>query len=269
MANNVEEHTVTQSDLTVERPADWKAMERCAEHGRWRADSVTSRLAWLVESAPGRLWSGYHVSAVDDTKVHRTGGHVWGTCTFHGYTARCPNQATTVRAHNWVVLGVMLDYPDKSAWFLPISVRLYFRQSQLAAQPSAPGGIEPFHTKCELAVAQFREQARIVGGHHLGILDGGQALESVGRPVILPEDGSPRIDFPTRLRHDARLYALPPKERPQAKRGPKPKWGKRLAPPRQGGSIGRALAGWLRVRLRAAAKDSLEGGRLLVACSRP
>ena len=47
------------------------------------------------------------------------------------------------------------------------------------------------------------------------------------RPLVLPEDGAPRIDFLTRLRHDARLYALPPPEqRPKGKPGPKPKWGR-------------------------------------------
>jgi DDE superfamily endonuclease len=235
MAINVEEHTITQSVLALERPADWKAMESFAEYGRWRTDSVTASLTRLVETAPGRLWHGYHISAVDDTKVHRSGAYVWGACTFHEYTARCPNRATTVRAHNWVICGALLEYPDKPAWFLPISGRLYFRQSQLPTQLDAPGGTLAFRTKCELAVELLQEQARIVGGHHLAVFDGGYALGNVVRPLVLPEDGSPRIEFLTRLRHDARLYARPPKERPKGKRGPKPKWGKRLAPPRQGG----------------------------------
>jgi hypothetical protein len=235
MAINVEEHTVTQSVLTVDRPADWKAMESFAEYGRWRTECVTANLTRLIEKAPGRLWYDYHASVVDDTKVHRGGAHVWGTCTFHEYTARCPNRATTVLAHNWVVLGTLLDQPNKPAWFLPISGRLYFRRSQLPARPGALGGTEAFHTKCELAIALLREQAQIVGGRHLGIFDGGYALKSVVRPLVLPEEGLPRIEFLTRLRHDARLYALPPKEQLPGKRGPKPKWGKRLAPPRQGG----------------------------------
>ena len=234
-AINVEEHTITQSVLALERPADWKAMESFAEYGGWRAGSVTWGLTRLIETAPGRLWHGYQVSAVDDTKVHRSGDHVWGTCTFHEYTARCPNRATTVRAHNWVVLGAVLDNPDQPAWFLPISGRLYFRQSQLPPQPREPGCTEPFRTKCELAVELLREQARIVGGPHLGVLDGGYALGNVVRPLVLPQNGLPRIEFLTRLRHDARLYALAPKERPQSKRGPKPKWGQKLPPPRQGG----------------------------------
>jgi hypothetical protein len=234
MAINVEEHTMTQSVLALERPDDWKAMESFAEYGAWRTDSVIRSLNRLVETAPGRLWYGYHISAVDDTKVHRGSPDVWGTCTFHEYSARCPNRASTVRAHNWVILGALLNNPDKPAWFLPISGRLYFRKSQLP-ETKIPGQTEPFHTKCELAVELIREQARMVGGLHLSIFDGGYALGSVVRPLVVPAEGFPRIEFLTRLRHDARLYALPPTERPEGKRGPMPDWGKKLPPPRQGG----------------------------------
>jgi hypothetical protein len=73
LALNVEEHTITQSVTAIERVADWKAMETFAEYGAWRADDVTSTLTRLVEKAPGRVWHGYRVSAVDDTKVHRSG----------------------------------------------------------------------------------------------------------------------------------------------------------------------------------------------------
>jgi hypothetical protein len=68
---NVEEHTITQSVLAIERTADWRALERFAEYGAWDADAVTTVLTRLIEDAPGRIWHGYHVSAVDDTKVHR------------------------------------------------------------------------------------------------------------------------------------------------------------------------------------------------------
>jgi hypothetical protein len=86
-----------------------------------------------------------------------------------------------------------------------------------------------------LAVELIREQARTVGVRHLAVVDGGYALKSVVRPLVAPEEGQPRIEFLTRLRHDARLYAPPPPERRRGQRGPMPKWGKRLAPPRQGG----------------------------------
>ncbi len=235
LALNVEEHTVTQSVTAIERMADWRAMERFAEYGRWDAAAVTRNLARLIEQAPGRLWYGYPVSAVDDTKVHRSGEHVWGPCTFHEYTARCPNRAATVRAHNWVVLGALLHNPDQPAWFLPVSGRLYFRRSQLPTRSGAAGPREAFQTKCELAVELLREQARVLGGLHLGVFDGGYALRSVVRPLVAPEDGQPRVEFLTRLRHDARLHALPPTERRPGQRGPLPKWGQKLPPPRQGG----------------------------------
>jgi hypothetical protein len=235
LALNVEEHTITQSVVTIERTADWKALESFAEYGAWDRDAVTRTLARLVETAPGRVWYGYRISAVDDTKVHRSGPDVWGTCTFHEYTARCPNRASTVRAHNWVVLGAVLQNPDQPDWFLPIAGRLYFRKSQLPRRSATSSQTEPFRTKCELAVELLREQARSLGGRHLGVFDGGFALKSVVRPLVRPEDGQPRIEFLTRLRHDARLHALPPTERSPGKRGPKPKWGRQLRPPRQGG----------------------------------
>lgn len=230
LALNVEEHTITQSVTAIERMADWKAMESFAEYGAWRTEFLTRSLARLVEEAPGRLWHGYHVSAVDDTKVHRSGEHVWGTCTFHEYTARCPNRATTVRAHNWVMLGALLHNADQPAWFLPLSGRLYFRKSQLPARRGAAGPKEAFRTKCELAVELIREQARIIGGAHLAAFDGGFALGSVVRPLVAPEGERPRIEFLTRLRHDARLYALLPE-----RHRPNRKWGRKLPPPRQGG----------------------------------
>lgn len=232
---NVEEHTITQSVVAIERLADWKAIESFAEYGAWKPHRVTRCLTQLIDQAPGATWHGYHVRAVDDTKVHRNSEGVWGTCTFHEYTARCPNRATTVRAHNWVCLGALLKNDGKPGWYLPISGRLYFRKSQPPGRPDAPGGTEPFRTKCEWAVELLREQARISGGAHLGVFDGGYALRSVVRPLVVPEDGSPRIEFLTRLRHDARIYAMPPTVRPKGKRGPMPKWGRKLAPPRQGG----------------------------------
>src|SRR3954468_13802274 len=137
LALNVEEHTITQSVVAIERTADWKALETFAEHGAWRADYVTRSLTRLVEKAPGRTWHGYRASAVDDTKVHRNSEGVWGTCTFHEYTARCPNRATTVRAQNWVGLGALLRNDGKPGWYLPISGRLYFRKSQLPFRSGA------------------------------------------------------------------------------------------------------------------------------------
>src|SRR5262249_58872007 len=136
------------------------------------------------------------------------------------------------------VLGACPQERAKRGWFLPISGRLYFRASQL---PADPAGLLAFRTKCELAVELLREQARIVGGKHLGVFDGGYALRNVVRPLVLPEGGGRRIDVLTRLRHDARLFAPPPADRPAGARGPRPKWGPPAGPARR---RGREERGW-------------------------
>ena len=235
LALNAEEHTITQSLVGLGRAEDWKALETFAETGAWNGPALEFQASRLLEQAPGRCWHGYRVSAIDDTKVHRSSPGVWGTCTFHEYTARCPNRASTVRAHNWVVLGGLLHNAGGPAWFLPLAARLYCRRSQLPYRRGTSGPREPFRTKCELA----RQQARGARGEHLAVFDGGFALRSVVRPLADPGPGQPRVDFVTRLRHDARLYAVPGEEPPRP--GPKRKWGRRLPPPRQGG---RWPGGW-------------------------
>ena len=120
------------------------------------------------------------------------GPDVWGTCTFHEYTARCPNPAPTVRAHNWVVLGALLDNPGQPPWCLPLSGRLYFRKSQLPLQAQDSDHTVVFRTKCELVVELIREQARITAlGGTWGSLTGPSALRSVVRPLVQPEPGTP------------------------------------------------------------------------------
>jgi len=234
LALNVEEHTITQSLIALGRVPDWKALEAFAEYGRWNLPFLQYGVARRVDRLPHRAWHGYSVWAADDTKVHRTSKDVWGTCTFHEYTARCPNRAQTVRAHNWVVLGALLPNAGQPAHFLPTAGRLYFRKTQLPTAEKGPP--LPFRTKCELLVELGREHAKACSGKTLGVFDGGFALRSVVRPLTRPEaPGQPRIDFLTRLRHDARLHARPPVGRKPGQRGATPKWGKRLPPPRQGG----------------------------------
>jgi hypothetical protein len=228
LALNVEEHTITQSLIGLDRPQDWKGLESFAEYGAWPAPHVARVLARSLADAPGRLWHGLYVLAGDDTKVHRSGKHVWGTCTFHEYTARCPNRASTVRAHNWVVVGALLRREGQPAPFVPLDGRLYFRKSQLPEPGGGPA--VPFRTKCELLVELCREHAAAVPGPCLAVFDGAFAVASVVRPLRRPEAGQPVVHFLTRLRQDARLCWLPlPGDRPNRR------WGQPLPPPRQGG----------------------------------
>jgi hypothetical protein len=234
LALNVEEHTITPSLVGLDRVGDGKALEAFAEYGSWHLPLLQGRLAHGLDRLPNRPRHGYHVWAGDDTKVHRVSKHVWGTCTFHEYTARCPNRASTVRAHNGVALGALLPNPGQPAHFLPTAGRLSFRQTQLP--PPQKGPPIPFRAKRDLLVDLGREHAKACSGKALGVFDGGFALRSVVRPLVRPDEPArPRVDILTRLRHDARLHALPPPQRRQGQRGPSPKWGKRLPRRRQGG----------------------------------
>jgi DDE superfamily endonuclease len=235
LALNVEEHTITQSLVGLDREPDWHALEAFAEYAAFDTRDLERVTAQVLEDAPGRCWYGFHVWAGDDSKVHRTSKDVWGTCTFHEPSARCPNRATTVRAHNWVVVGALLANPGQPAWFAPTAGRLYFRRSQLPAAGNVGEEHATFHTKCELLVELARQQARAVPGPHLLVHDGAFAVHSVVRSLVCPESPEvPRIDVVTRLRHDARLHVWPPPEA-TGRRGRPPVWGRRLPPPRQGG----------------------------------
>ncbi len=230
LALNIEEHTITQSLIGMGLEGDWKALESFAEYGSWKVPFVQFRMARSIDRLPNRLWYGYRAWAGDDTKVHRNSPDVWGTCTFYNYSARCPNRASTVRAHNWVVTGGLLPMPQQPALFLPIAGQLYFRKTQL---PDAQNGPPiSFRTKNDLLVEQFRQHAKASEGKNLAIFDGAFAVANVVRPLVVPDEPEqPRIDFVTRLRCDARLHALPavPCRKGQ-------KWGQRLAVPREGGN---------------------------------
>ncbi len=217
-----EEHTVTQILTSVGLESRWRNLEAFAEYGSWNRAGVERQLLRSVDQACEGRWGGYRIAAIDDTKEHRTSPDVWGTCTFHESSARSPNRAETVRAHNWVVLGGLL--PGKPWTYLPCASRLYFRKSQL------PVG-ETFTTKTQHAVAMLREIDDESESPILAAFDGAYAMETVIRPCLDPPEGRRRIEFVTRLRRDARLYH-PLTNGPKNPAGGRPrKWGRRMAAP--------------------------------------
>ena len=124
-----EEHTITQILTAVGWERRWRVLEHVAEYGAWSRDEVERRTRRLVEQERPARWGPYPPVALDDTKLHRPSAEGWGTCTFHEPSARSPNRAETVRAHNWVVLG---DLVPGTPWtFLPQAARWYLRESQL------------------------------------------------------------------------------------------------------------------------------------------
>src|SRR5512135_327835 len=63
LALNVEEHTITQSVLAVERTDDWKALESFAEYGAWRGGPITTGFPEKLHSPPGSVRSVLIASA--------------------------------------------------------------------------------------------------------------------------------------------------------------------------------------------------------------
>jgi hypothetical protein len=215
-----EEHTLTQILTALGLESRWRALEHFAAYGAWDREAVERHLLRLIEQQQPARWGRYHPVAVDDTKLHRTSKQVWGTCTFHEASARSPNRAETVRAHNWVVMGTLL--PSQPWTSLPHAARLYCRQTQL------PAG-EPFRTKTALAVELLRQAAAESAAPILGVFDGAYAVDTVIRPCLEPGLGQRPVAIVTRLRVDARLYhPVAPQSRGK---GRPAKWGPRIAAP--------------------------------------
>jgi len=219
-----EEHTITQILTGLGLESQWRNVEHFAEYGSWDRETVERQLMRLVEHEHPARWGRYHPVAIDDTKEHRTSADVWGTCTFHESAARSPNRATTVRAHNWVVLGDLS--PGRPWTYMPLASRLYFRKSQL------PIG-ERFRTKTALAVEMLRETDTESAAPILAAFDGAYAMETVIEPCLNPSEGGRRIEFVTRLRKDARLYEPLAPSAKNPKGGRPRKWGKRLPSPQE------------------------------------
>jgi DDE superfamily endonuclease len=215
-----EEHTITQLLTALGLESRWRVLEHFAEYGAWDHEAVERHTLRLIEQERPARWGLYHPIALDDTKGHRTSKQVWGTCTFHEASARSPNRAETVRAHNWVVMGDL--HPGRPWTYLPHAARLYWRQRQL------PVG-ETFRTKTALAVELLRQADRESPAPILAVFDGAYAVQTVVRPCVIPPPGQRPIALVTRLRADARLYH-PVVPRLQAKGRP-PQWGPRVAAP--------------------------------------
>jgi DDE superfamily endonuclease len=217
-----EEHTITQLLTAMEMADRWRVLEHFAEYGAFNRVAVEQATIRLLEEQQPARFAGYHPVALDDTKEHRSSANVWGTCTFHEPAGRSPNRASTVRAHNWVVMGDLV--PGKPWTYLPHTARLYFRKSQL------PAG-EEFRKKTTWAVEMLRQVDAESTVPILGVFDGAYANRTVIRPCLNPAAGQRRIDVVTRLREDAQLHASKAAVA-KKKRGRPRLWGKRLPAPK-------------------------------------
>jgi hypothetical protein len=158
-----EEPTMTQLLTALGLESRWRVLEHVAEYGAWDREAVERPMLRLLEQERLARWGPYHPVALDATRRHRTSAKVWGTCTVHEASARRPNRAETVRAHNWVVIG---DLVPGTPWtYLPLSARLYCRQSQV------PTG-ETLHPKTAWAVELWRQADAESTAPLMGVFDG-------------------------------------------------------------------------------------------------
>jgi DDE superfamily endonuclease len=215
-----EEHTITQLLTSSGLESRWRVLEHFAEYGAWDREAVERHTLRLIEQERPARWGSYHPVALDETKGHRTSKTVWGVCTFRESSARSPNRAETVRAHNWVVMGDLV--PGRPWTYLPHASRLYCRRTQL------PEG-ETFRTKTMLAVEWLRQADAESAVPVLAVFDGAYAVDTVVQPCLEPPGGRRRLELVTRLRVDARR-SHPVGAPPHAKGRP-PKWGPRIAAP--------------------------------------
>jgi DDE superfamily endonuclease len=100
-----EEPTMTQLLTALGVESRWRVLEHFAEYGAWDREAVERHTLRVLEQEYPARWGRYHPVALDDTKGHRTSKTVWGRWTVHESSARSPNRAATVGAHNGVVMG--------------------------------------------------------------------------------------------------------------------------------------------------------------------
>ena len=177
---------------------------------------------------------------VDDTLCKKGGQHIFGTGMHRDALASTRKLARLSWGHNWVVVGVLVEFPfaRKTTWCLPIALRLYVTKSRPKSQRWRQETV--YRTRPELAVEMLEMIARwcperrflVVGDSAYG---GGSVLRN------LPEG----FQLASRIVMDAVLFAPAPRRysgtgRPRRK-------GKRLPSPKQ---VASSRKPWKKLNLR-------------------
>ena len=234
LALNVEEHTITQSLVGLDRADDWKALESFAEYGSWNLPflqwGVARRLDSLAQPTLARLPAWAATTPRSTATARRSGAPAPSTSTPPAAPTVPPPSAPTTGSSSALCCPTRANPP--TSCLSPGGCTSARRNSPLPRKgrpcPSAPSAnCWSNWAESIKRLAPARPWAFSTAASPCGA--------SFGRCWSSQEPGQPRIDFLTRLRQDARLHALPVKERKKGQRGPTPVWGKRLPPPRQGG----------------------------------
>jgi DDE superfamily endonuclease len=199
---------------------------RCAYSALWaagrRVDALSCRLLCLVlKPLMRRAGEGPLRFAIDDTPTARYGPCVQGAGVHHN-PAPGPAGEKFVYGHVWVCLAWLARHPAWDTLALPLRALLYVRAKDVPALDKHYPWT--FRSKLELAAALVRWLTVWLAGlgRELWLsVDGAYAK----RPFLKPVMALGVVVF-SRLRKDAHLRSLPPRQRRSGQRGPLPRYGK-------------------------------------------
>jgi hypothetical protein len=161
--------------------------------------------------------------AIDDSPTKRYGPHVQGAGIHHNPTPGPADQAY-LYGHIWVTISLVVRHPLWNTIGLPLIGLLYVRAKDICKIP--PKHQWTFQTKLDLAVKYFLCLAKIAqdaGKTVWVVADGAYAKRAFMHPII-----AAGIVIVSRLRKDAALYDLPPKQKHRGRGRPR-KYGKKLS----------------------------------------
>jgi hypothetical protein len=193
------------ADPQRKRPHD--AFHRIFPDARWATHELWRLLTLLLV---GIFYpTGVILLYLDDTVFHRSGRKVHGA----GWHRDAVRSTGTKIVYAWGLKLVVLTVGVKAPWGgeplgLPINMRL-FRKGQ--------------SNLIDLAEEMLREVVQWLPQREFMACGDGFYATLIGRPI-------PHVEFTSRIRYDAKLFALPGKK-PKHKRGPHPKKGRRLPSP--------------------------------------
>ena len=195
------------ADPYQKRPHD--AFHRLFPEARWATGELWRLLALLLVKV--FCPSGLIILYLDDTVFHRSGRKVEGA----GWHRDAVRSTGTKIVYAWGLKLVVLTLCVQAPWGgeplgLPINLRL-FRKGQ--------SNLIDLAEEMLREVTQWLPQREFVAGG-----DGFYAT-LVGRPIR-------HLEFISRMRYDAKIFALPARK-PKHKRGPQSKKGRRLPSPQK------------------------------------
>jgi hypothetical protein len=150
--------------------------------------------------------------AIDDTPTKRYGPKVQGAGLHHNPTPG-PADHQFVYGHIWVTLAWLVRHPLWHGLGLPLRALLYVRHKDIATLPRRTK--VKFRTKLEMAaelIVWAADQVRFLGKSLWVVMDG-----AYGKKPVLTKAKAQGVVVISRLRKDARLYAVP---KPPRRRGP-------------------------------------------------